>query len=410
MRVAVVVALVALTSPGARALAVHFDCFFPAVPGDCREVETGFFSSMDFLQRSTREEADVVLVLRGVAVDGGARYSVIVQGQKDDGVTVSLHDRIPSAIPDDARLVRLVNALQRGITPALGLAATGTTRDGAVQLRVLSPRAQTIATARPDSSSTGWYARPTVSAKWAVDTTERLNLFGGGRLNHSDPVWRFSLDTFAGYNRVVQPEVAAEPFVATFLGYDGGIVHSLGAGFSLRFSMLMAHDTNDNQLWTTRSFVGAEWIRTPFLDADTSNFGLRYQLGGESVTFMRENIRGRMQESFLLHDATAFVSWHFDRVDLEASASFRSILDDLRFSRLSSGVACVWRITDELNVSLIGQAAYRNALINAPKAGASDPLERIFGGNFGALATSVDLQLAYTFGNALLDRQDRRWR
>jgi hypothetical protein len=153
-----------------------------------------------------------------------------------------------------------------------------------------------------------------------------------------------------------------------------------------------------------------EWIKSSFLDSDTSNFGLRYQLGGEHVVFIKENIRGRGQESFLLHDASAFISWHFDRFDLETSASFRSILDDVRFSRLSADGVFIWRVTDELNVSLVGSAAYRNALINAPAEASDDPLEQIFGGNFGALATSVNVGIAYTFGNALLDRQDRRWR
>ena len=128
------------------------------------------------------------------------------------------------------------------------------------------------------------------------------------------------------------------------------------------------------------------------------------------MELLQKNARGRLVEDFLLHDASAFVSWHFDRVDVEVSTSFRSILDDLSYSRLSADGSVVFRITDELNVNIVGSAAYRNQLINAPAEASDDTLEQIFGGNFGALATTASVGIAYTFGNALIDRQDRRWR
>jgi hypothetical protein len=398
-----------VTTP-ATALPLHFDCFLPDVPGDCRELETALVSSVQFLERSPRETAKIVMTVRGVTVDSGTRYTVGVAGPDAESASVTIYDRVPTALPDDALLVRLTGLMQKALAPALALAQSAGTVDGVLALELINPAATQLATARPDVSSLRWYLRPNVSFDWAIDTTERLNLFAGGRANYSDPTWRFTLDTFAGYATVDDPDIDAEPFTATFLGFVAAGVHSLGHGFSVQGSTLVAHDTNDNQLLTTRPFVGVEWIRSPFLDANTSNFGLRYQLGGEHVVFLKENLRGRLQESFLLHDASAFVSWHFDRVDLEGSVAFRSILDDLRFSRLTASGAFIWRATDELNISLFGTAQYRNALINAPAEASDDPLEQIFGGNFGAVATAVNISVAYTFGNALLDRQDRRWR
>lgn len=410
MRVLPWLGLALLTTTPAVALPLHFDCFLPDVPGDCRELETALVSSVEFLERSPRESAKIVLTVRGVGVDNGTRYTVAVGGSDVESASVTVYDRVPLALPDDALLVRLTGLMQKALAPALALAGSAGTVDGVLALELVNPAATQLATARPDASSLRWYVRPNVSFDWAIDTTERLNLFAGGRANHSDPTWRFTLDTFAGYSAVTDPELDAEPFTATFLGFVAAGVHSLGHGFSVQTSTLVAHDSNDNQLVTTRPFVGLEWIRSPFLDANTSNFGVRYQLGGEHVVFLKENLRGRLQESFLLHDASAFVSWHFDRVDLEGSVAFRSILDDLRFSRLTASGAFIWRATDELNVSLTGLAQYRNALINAPAEASDDPLEQIFGGNFGAVATAVNISVAYTFGNALLDRQDRRWR
>jgi hypothetical protein len=398
-----------VTSP-AVALPLHFDCFLPDVPGDCRELETSLVSSVQFLERSPRESARIVMTVRGVGVDSGTRYVVSVTGPDAESASATVYDRVPLALPDDALLVRLTGLMQKALAPALGLSVSAGTVDGVLGLQLVNPAAVTLATARPDVSSLRWYLRPNVSFDQAIDTTERLKLFAGGRANYSDPTWRFTLDTFAGYTAVTDPELDAEPFSATFLGFVAAGVHSLGEGFSVQTTTLVAHDTNDNQLITTRPFVGLEWIRSPFLDANTSNFGLRYQLGGEHVVFLKENLRGRLQESFLLHDASAFISWHFDRVDIEGNVAFRSILDDLRFSRLTASGAFIWRATDELNVSLTGLAQYRNALINAPAEASDDPLEQIFGGNFGAVATAVNISLAYTFGNALLDRQDRRWR
>jgi hypothetical protein len=411
MRWAWAVLVVALLgSSSSMALPLHFDCFLLNVPGDCRELETALVSSIEFLERSPREDATIVVTVRGVNVDGGTRYVVTVTGPHPESASVTVYDRIPSALPPHALLVRLVGLMQKALAPALAVTHSAGTVDGILTLPLSNPAMANLATARPDASSLRWYLRPNASFDWAIDTTERLDLFAGGRANYSDPSWRFSLDTFAGYTSVRDPELLAEPFTAVFLGGVFIGVHSLGRGFSLKTSMLVAHDTNDNQLITTRPFVGLEWIRSPFLEANTSNFGVRYQFGGEHVLFLKENIRGRMQESFLLHDGSAFVSWHFDRVDLEASVAFRSILDDPRFSRVSSRGACIWRVTDELNIALRGTAEYRNALINAPAETSNDPLEQIFGGNFGAIATTVNLSVAYTFGNALLDRQDRRWR
>jgi hypothetical protein len=372
MRVLPSLGLALLTSTPAAALPLHFDCFLPDVPGDCRELETALVSSVEFLERSPRETAKIVLTVRGVGVDSGTRYTVTVGGPDAESASVTVYDRVPLALPDDALLVRLTGLMQKALAPSLALSESAGTVDGVLALQLVNPAATQLATARPDASSLRWYVRPNVSFDWAIDTTERLNLFAGGRANYSDPTWRFTLDTFAGYSAVTDPELDAEPFTATFLGFVAAGVHSLGHGFSVQTSTLVAHDSNDNQLVTTRPFVGLEWIRASFLDA--------------------------------------FVSWHFDRVDLEADVAFRSILDDLRFSRLTASGAFIWRATDELNVSLFGTAQYRNALINAPAEASDDPLEQIFGGNFGAVATAVNISVAYTFGNALLDRQDRRWR
>jgi len=411
-RALAVVALTTALSPAARALPVHFDCFFPDVRGDCRELETALISTMAVLERGDREGATIVIAVRGVAVDAGVRYDVSVQGRVNGSdVAVAVSDRVPDALPDDAALVRQLNLLQRAVSPALALETSARTEGGAVTLRLRDPLAAPLAQARPDAaSSTGWYVRPNVSLDWSVATTEQLFVFGGGRVNYSDETWRLVSDVFAGYRRVDDKDLGSPPFEARFLGHESQLVHSLGAGFSVRATLLQAHDSNDNQLFTSRPFVGLEWIRMPFLASDTSNFGVRYQLGGEHVLLLEENLNGRLQESFLLHDASAFVSWHFDRVDVELEGAFRSILDDIAFSRLSAEGSVVWRITDELNVALTGSAAYRNKLINAPAELSDDPLEQIFGGNFGALATNVSVSVAYTFGNALLDRQDRRWR
>ena len=293
-----------VTSP-AVALPLHFDCFLPDVPGDCRELETSLVSSVQFLERSPRESARIVMTVRAVGVDSGTRYVVSVTGPDAESASATVYDRVPLALPDDALLVRLTGLMQRALAPALGLSASAGTVDGVLALELVNPGATQLATARPDVSSLRWYARPNVSFDWAIDTTERLNVFAGGRANYSDPGWRFTFDTFAGYTAVTDPELDAEPFSATFLGFVAAGVHSLGEGFSVQTSTLVAHDTNDNQLITTRPFVGLEWIRSPFLDANTSNFGLRYQLGGEHVVFLKENLRGRLQESFLLHDASA---------------------------------------------------------------------------------------------------------
>ncbi len=407
----ITVVVVALWAAPSLALPVHFDCFFPDVRGDCREVESAFVHAASVVERVGRDDAAVVVTVRGAVVDAGVRYTVSVRGVvRGDGVSVDVADRVPNAIPDDALLVRLVNLLEKAIAPALELQTSGSTAGGVLTLSLADPMKVGLAQARADTSTTGWYVRPNLSADWVIGTTEQVFLFGGGRVNHSSPDWRLVSDVFAGYNRIDDRDLDTEPFIATFIGHESQLIHSLGAGFSTRATLLQAHDSNDNQRFTSRPFVGLEWIRRSFLESDTSNFGVRYQLGGEHVELLKENARGRLVESFLLHDASAFVSWHFDRVDVEVTTSFRSILNDLAYSRLSADGSVVFRITDELNVNIVGSAAYRNQLINAPAVASDDPLEQIFGGNFGALATSTSVGIAYTFGNALIDRQDRRWR
>lgn len=394
----------------ASALPIHFDCFFPEVQGECRELETAFVSAVGVVERTDRESAAVVVTIRGAAVDAGVRYAVSVRGAvRGDDVSVDIADRIPNAIPADAVLVRLVNLLERAIAPALELETSGSTEGGVLTLKLADPLAIGLAQARADTATTGWYVRPGVNGTWSIGNTEQLFIFLGGRLNYSNPHWRLSTDLFGGYTRISDLDVGSTPFEATFLGHDSQVVHSLGAGFSLRTALLQAHDSADNQVLTNRGFVGVEWIRSSFLQSDSSNFGVRYQLGGEHVNLITKNARGRLAEDFLLHDASAFVSWHFDRVDLELSGAFRSILDDLTYSTVSGTGNVVFRLTDELNINLFGSAAYRNQLINAPAEKSDDTLEQIFGGNFGALATVASVGITWTFGNALIDRQDRRW-
>ena len=389
----------------AQAVNLRFDCFLQNTNVSCNDIQSALLGSVAFLKS---DEGGIAITIRSSPIDAGTRYDLHFKGQQNQP-EFTLQDRIPNGLDSNATLLRIVGDLHRGLAPYLSLKKVESGGNNLV-LDVVDPESQNLSEAREDKGASPFYFRPSVSLRFSKDSFEQLQVRSFATLNYSTPKWRLRNVGFGGYERITdEADGEVSVFEQTFLGGFGGAIYSLHEGLSIAARYLVAHDSADNQLYTIRPAFGVEWVLHPFLENNSSNFGVQYRIGGEHVVFIEKNIRDNDLENFLFHQAKAFASWHWSRIDLELAGEFRSILDDLDFSSVGTNGSLAYRITDDLRVSLDGRASYRNNLINAPKDESDDALEQIFGGNFSDVTYRVDLSLSYTFGNALLDRQDRRW-
>lgn len=405
--------LFSLAIPAAAPLSVAWDCYLPDDRVQCTALQQAHFSALPFVLQAPAESADLVVSLRSQRVPTGRAYTLSFTGVGDRPSFV-LEDRVLDTVADQGLLLRLVATLQRGMAPYLELASPGQIgEDGTLALKLRDPAAAPAAASKGDSS-TGWYIAPGVSAAASRDSIDHVNVGGNLLVNWSAPDWRVRVSAGGSYRRwSLEQEGGADPLLYETISGGGSLVavHTLWEGLSLGTSTIIGHDPPDNQIYVVRPRFGVEWVLRPHLDADESNVGVRYLFGGENVLLFRKNLRGNLQESFLLHEAAGFLRWHFSRADAQVTLGAKSILDDWDYSSVFGDASFTWRVTDDLWLTAAGGLSVRNKLINAPATPPENPLEQIFSGkSFGTFTYSTSIGLSYAFGNSLLDSQDQRWR
>jgi len=431
MRVAVrlmLLVLVLLPAGSADAVPVGWDCYLPQGPVDCRALQNAYFQEP--LLQHDEENAEFFVEVRAQRVQSSVQLQLTFRSVDDDGTRVVFREWLPSNLRTDAAVLRILGALHRGTAPYLEVSAPG--KWGKDGLSLTLHDGERSKAAQASTEATPWFIEPRMWGNMSSEGLFSVDTGVGFELNYSTPQWR--IRSFEGFSyRLLSTETDVGQVVADRLGIPPPwpdddddddtsfealgawsvttLVHTLYKGVSVGGRMLFARDPTDNQAFLARPQVGVEWIYKPWLEADGTNFGLRYQIGGEWVRFLRINERLRMQETFALHQLELFGALHLGRVDINLGAGAKSILDDIHYSSVFGNVSTTWRITDALVLRGSVRGAFRNALINAPKNASTNSLESFAGGgNFGDVTYRLNFSISYTFGNALLRRQDQRWR
>ncbi|MCP4501066.1 MAG: hypothetical protein GY822_13990 [Deltaproteobacteria bacterium] len=425
---AMVVVMLLLTSFSAAAMPVAWDCYLPQGPVDCQALLNAYFQGGLF--KHDEEHPKFRIKVRAQRVQTSVKVVLEYSGSEKESTHFKMREWMPASLEKDASLMRITGALQRGSAPFLDAEGPGKAQESGLTLELHDASLAKGVEQKADESK--WFIEPRL---WGNMNSEGLFRLGGGAslaLNWSMPTWRIRSNSGVFY-RLLSTEIDAGQVIFERLGLEppwsddddeveeqyealsawnvSTFSYDLYKGLSVGSKLLLARDPNDNQSFVLRPQVGVEWLWRPFLQSDGTNFGVRYQVGGEFVVFERENIRHRDHEVYGLHSLEAFASLHLGRVDASFGAGGKSIVDDLEYSSIFGNLNVTWRITDALYFTGSTRGAFRNALINEPLEASDNSLEYFAGGgNYGDITYRIYFTLSYTFGNALLRSQDQRWR
>ncbi|OGQ21325.1 MAG: hypothetical protein A2138_13800 [Deltaproteobacteria bacterium RBG_16_71_12] len=350
--------------------------------------------------------------VRAIDNADGTAFRFDVHGK--DGSSFTLEDRIPKGFSNDAVLLRLVGNLQKSTAHLFTLDEPGTSDGDALVLRLRDPDAGPRQ-ARKDDEQTGWYLAPSLGLNANSFGVTQLSAYANLEVNWSHPAWRLHGYGWSNYRYVHLDDGTDDPedtYQNFDLGTDWTVVRTLIGGFSLGANAYVMRVPQENYLLRGGTLIGAEWMLSPFLKTDEANFGVRYEIGADHHDYVYETVLLRRSLDFMRHRARVFGAWHFSRVDVNGGLTAQSVLDDLRFSSISTNGGVTWRILDDLSLQLQGEVSYRNGLLNEPKDVTQlPPLEAFYGGGaYGAVTYWSWAGLEYVFGNSLVLRQDQRWR
>lgn len=413
------VTVVAAALPARAALDVAWDCYLPNPRVGCDQLAQAFFSNGSFARAagdaadpSTPTGPDTSVHLRAIDNADGTAFRIDVHGK--DGSTFTLEDRVPKGFSHDAVLLRLVGDLHRATAHLFTLDEPGTKDGDALVLRLRDPDAGPRQ-ARKDDEQTGWYLAPSVGVDansfGVTQVSARANL----EVNWSHPAWRLHGWSWSNYRYVHLDDGTDDP-EDTYQNFDVGtdwtVLRTLVGGFSLGANGYVMREPQENYQLRAGSLIGAEWMLSPFLKTDEANVGVRYEIGADHHDYVYQSVLSKRSVDYMRHRARVFGAWHFSRVDLNGGLTAQSVLDDLRFSSISTNGGVTWRILDDLSLHLQGEVSYRNGLLNEPKDVTQLPaLEAFYGGGaYGAVTYWSWAGLEYVFGNSLVLRQDQRWR
>ena len=396
------------------------DCYLPRTTVACRTLESAYFESLTYAERAPEGAAALTVTVRANELPSATRY-VLRFASHGGGPVFQLHEEQPSSMAEDAALLELLGAMQRGTVPFLQLRRPARVADGAFVLEAIAPGdgdgksdGAADAIGDRDEGSRPFYARPEIAAEMVSQGLDMASLQAGLELNYSTPSFRWLSNGRVGYRHLRVDLSDDEELEGSFTTVDAGmtIAHQLHGGLSGALLGGYGRYPANNLDAVGQAGIGFEWIRHPFLEEESGNYGLRYRMAAVHQDYVTPNVRDRLGETFMRQSLTAFLLWHSSWVDLGADATGTMKVDEPTYWDVAGSLTAAFRIGEALELGAEASIRHRHAALHEPMdADQLDPAARLFGGSdFLSLTYYTQISLSYTFGNALLRSQDQRWR
>jgi len=218
---------------------------------------------------------------------------------------------------------------------------------------------------------------------------------------------------------VIAENLHHDPFAALAQGADA---HHPGQDHVDPLGLLAAAEKNPqgNYRYRGNASIGVEFDLVPKQTVDQRNIGFRCALGPEAQRYDALNIVGKSQAVVGRQFCDAFVSWHFQPIDVSATLS-ETTLQDVSYRAVSASGSITWRITDNLlvspwiNLQQINKALDEAAPVTTVYANPQQELEAsllatVQSGYTAPFGVQSGLTLRYVFGNGSLATEDQRWK
>lgn len=395
-------------------LRVKWDCYLPSSGIDCSELQRSYLSGLIGVEVVDDEKrASVVLQIRSIRRgDGVSEYQAFFLGIAPQPVLKATKTIAPNM--STAEAFRLFVAfLHQNTAPFLAIAAPAENANGTTFMVFKPLGGGGSAPGRDDDKSTRWYNSASLSGSVSSGDTSVTSANVSDTASWSDPTWQLQAKMSFNYQRIAIEIPNSAPVIADTMSFNGDTItsYTFAGHWSVAALLSIKRSPSANQRLTETGYAALEWNLVPFLKTNESTVIVRYGLGIENQNYISENLNGNMQETFLAHMLEVYVNWHFDRIDLSTGIYGSSIADQIRYSQMGCNVSATYRLTNDLSLTGSFNVNFRNEAIYQPANRSGNPLEQFLsGGNYSKISTSSSLTLSYTFGNSLLNSQDRRWK
>jgi hypothetical protein len=151
------------------------------------------------------------------------------------------------------------------------------------------------------------------------------------------------------------------------------------------------------------------------------NVGFRCAVGPEAQRYDTENTDGMKQRFIGRQFCDAFVSWHFQPIDVATTLGETSVLSDAARNAFLVVFSANWRLTDNLILSPWFNVQSVNKATNEAKPTSTvyaDPRQEVEASMRASVQQSYispfglqsGLSVRYLFGNGSLSSEDQRWK
>jgi hypothetical protein len=210
-----------------------------------------------------------------------------------------------------------------------------------------------------------------------------------------------------------------------FFGASATSVISRSLTESNRFSLglLLSAERNPQANYRVRgnASLGVEFNLVPRQTTKQKNLGFRCAVGPEYQRYDARNIEDLQHQTVVRSFCDAFVSWHFQPVDVSANLGGNAIVGDFDYRSITLDLSAAWRVTDNVTIApwfIIQQV--KKAINEAQPASDpyTDPRQEIEAsmraavqrGFTSPLSIRSGISIRYVFGNGSLDAEDQRWK
>ena len=412
------------------ALVVAWSCYVPNSRIDCAVIKSSLTSRIPFLKMTNDvDQADVALTLRTVSADGGTRFKIDVVGRALDGYRTEVHttEKVPGNVDAAATMVRVLTKLERALDDFMAQKETAEFENGTLTIRVSDPAEQPYA-GRREQSAILWYLAPSLSGQMSNVRGVGLNVSSGASLdfNYSAPRWRLQQGAGASFRQISQPVPGTEESASVqFMGGSATNVFSRSLTENNRFTLglLLSAEKNPQANYRMRgnASLGVEFNLVPRQTAKQKNLGFHCAIGPEYHHYDARNIQDLERQTVVRSFCDAFVSWHFQPVDVSANLGGNAILGTFDYRSITLDLSATWRVSDNVTIApwftiqQVHKAINEAQPISNPYSNPRQEIEAsmraaVQRGFTSPLSIRSGVSIRYVFGNGSLNAEDQRWK
>ena len=263
-----------------------------------------------------------------------------------------------------------------------------------------------------------WFANLGGRGSFSLNDRRNINVGSSFTLSYLDDkfVNRFLL--YGGYSNETYPELADGTVEEPYSNTEIAVTNTLGMNLTEKLNaalIMIGHSTPNGENLDFEFSIGPgiQWNLVPIQGTNQGNVGFAVRFFYRYQDYHKPNVNDDLKDSFVMNRSSFFVSWHFQRVDVQQNFSMDLNLNDTKFFELSSNTSFEFRLNKKGNILFSPRAniGYRPNILKEPKERADEVLQQLAtSGSFSKWDITTGASIRVFLGNTAKNAQDNRWK